>query len=210
MRRIRSVFVISSFVFLVLCISLSLIISNMCKKKTDITYQREIVLINNVCFDDDSTILNYGEPVVIPAGTKGLIIDKIDYWGDELGTDLIRVDFKLSDGSVFWGAISFSGTHEEKSSRSIIDINDISDSENVLSEYLDSREAYYSHINRIPIVCLALGVCISIVTIIVFSIVYLSLIRKGLSTTYLIKLILGLDIFLIMINLIGVYMFVIR
>ena len=88
-KIIRFITIIILFVFGTLAGYLGSIIQS---KTITETYRKTATLKEDVVFDDDVTINKYGGPLVLFAGTQGDILDKIDYWGDEIGFEYIRID----------------------------------------------------------------------------------------------------------------------
>lgn len=151
------------------------------------TYRTTATLKEDVVFDDDMTINKYGSPLVLSAGTQGDILDKIDYWGDEIGFEYIRIDFHLDDGLKLYAMIPIDSVLSESSNRYIIEASSFEDYQTIISEYQLSREVYYSRVNHQKIVGTIIGLGISVLISVVISYTYLCIQKKINQQRILIK-----------------------
>ena len=190
-KIIRFITIIILFVFGTLAGYLGAIIQS---KTITETYRKTATLKEDVVFDDDVTINKYGGPLVLFAGTQGDILDKIDYWGDEIGFEYIRIDFLLDDGLKFYAMIPIDSVVSESSNRYIIEASAFEDYQTIISEYQLSREIYYSKVNHQKTFGTVIGLGISVLISVVISCTYLCIQKKNKPTSNLNRTTIIIDI----------------
>lgn len=161
------------------------------------TCNREIVLSKDVVFNQSETTELYGDSVILPAGTTGVIADSIDYSGDTKGYDLINVHLARVDEQSYDVAISFDQVTDTKMNEDrtlIFDISYIESAETILSEYKNSREKYYTRIRNARLCGAVVGLSFSVLLFAVFYGLFRKQIKNEKSTTILLKVIVVLDV----------------
>lgn len=139
-------------------------------------YIRDIIIRDTVVFDDQHIVKLYGGPITLEAGTAGKIHDRIDSHAEKHGYKHIRASFPLGEGKeidVILGyemesgkdtevivetsdaSVSFGdGKNDWENTNTIeivtpvININKISDSQTIISEFNQMHERYYGVVKQ--------------------------------------------------------------
>lgn len=121
-------------------------------------YYKEITLTEDIVLDDQQFIEFYGNPITLAAGMKGQIVDVVDCNGDTKGYEYINTRFNMSDGFIISVAISIDPEAETTVIKTfdsnvtdilvVFSINKVESYQNILSEYLQTRENYHKRVRN--------------------------------------------------------------
>ena len=162
--------VLISIVLLVCGTTLGLLLGNVFCHDCYVLFRKDITLAEDVVFDDEYTTSVYGGPVVIEKGTKGSITDGADYRSDDAGEEYIHAFFTLSDGRGIDPLLSTDMPSDRNPSK-LIDISKIESSQEVLSEYKQSREDLRTRIRNTRITGALIGFAVSaVITVVVLAV----------------------------------------
>ena len=170
--------IILSIVLIAFGTSLGLFFGYVSSHSCFVLFRKNITLAEDVVFDNEYTTHIYGGPVVISKGTKGSITDGADYRSDDCGEEYIHAFFTLSDGEGTDVLISTGMPSDLKPDLSI-DISKIESSQEVLSEYKQSREDLRTRIRNTRITGALIGFAVPVVITIIFLVVNKK--RSGVS-----------------------------
>ena len=162
--------IISFIVLIAFGTSLGLFFGYVSSHSCFVLFRKNITLAEDVVFDNEYTTHIYGGPVVISKGTKGSITDGADYRSDDCGEEYIHAFFTLSDGEGTDVLISTGMPSDLKPDLSI-DISKIESSQEVLSEYKQSREDLRTRIRNTRITGALIGFAVPVVITIIFLVV---------------------------------------
>lgn len=162
--------IILSIVLIAFGTSLGLFFGYVSSHSCFVLFRKNITLAEDVVFDNEYTTHIYGGPVVISKGTKGSITDGADYRSDDCGEEYIHAFFTLSDGEGTDVLISTGMPSDLKPDLSI-DISKIESSQEVLSEYKQSRENLRTRIRNTRITGALIGFAVPVVITIIFLVV---------------------------------------
>ena len=162
--------IILSIVLIAFGTSLGLFFGYVSSHSCFVLFRKNITLAEDVVFDNEYTTHIYGGPVVISKGTKGSITDGADYRSDDCGEEYIHAFFTLSDGEGTDVLISTGMPSDLKPDLSI-DISKIESSQEVLSEYKQSREDLRTRIRNTRIAGALIGFAVSaVITVVVLAV----------------------------------------
>lgn len=194
-------------------------------------YKTGITLKETVVLDNERIIAQYGEPVVLEAGTEGEISDVIDQYAEKHEYKHIRASFPLGEGekiSVILGYEMDSGKDtdiivdtydarinilDDKKDQGntfevatpVININKINDSQKIASEFLQTREKYYQAVKQTKVKGSVLGAIAALAMAAVVWLVKL-IVRKEKVGKVLLILSICIDVVLVLVDLISFYL----
>lgn len=188
--RPRIKILVASVIVASFCVALSVFVERSIERRIAVVYSKEISLAEEVVFDSSDFLKYHQESVVLPNGTSGLITDSIECLGDTGGSDYMQAVFQLDDGSCFTVKISINPQIKNIDvNENTIDVPDVvtddvtpvisiiklADYQDVLSGYMQSRERYYTQLERTRIICAVIGCALSAVLV---SAIWICLKRK--------------------------------
>ena len=130
-------------------------------------YEKEVLLTEDIVFDDELTVTLFGRPIMLNKGMSGMIVDQVDHNGDDGGEKYMHVQFNLYDGRVFSSLIETTKDVDDSLEKTI-KIDQIESGETIVSEYKETRNRYYEKIKRnntIGIVIVIVGTVVMCLTI---------------------------------------------
>ena len=189
MRRIRTTICIVLLTFLLLSAASSYVASYIFGRNIVENYFQDITIVEDIIIDDQELVDLYGEggPIVISSGLHGRIEDSIaSIGGDTKGYEYINAYIYDVNGKSLNVAISIdpevnkdvmvveSGAHSISSNSGldnskvrivypVIGISKLDSYQRILSEYKQSREAYYSEIRASRIKGVVTGIATSLI-----------------------------------------------
>ena len=165
-------------------------------------YYKEVTVTEDIVFDDDATVpddvVSAGDDAIrkscgavkIPAGTTGTIRDLVNSRGDEVGTDRIRADFRLDDGTIIMAVIPADPDADIFSSGYVIDVNKIESGQAILSEYKQTRETYKTRVRNTWVLGTLIGIVSAILLSVFFMILNRYLLKHNKSTVIVFRLLI--------------------
>lgn len=192
-----------SIVLIVLSITFGFIISRVYEKHHVYEwYIRKIRLIEDV-----ELVNSRGEHILLHTGCNGKIEDKIDYWGDEYGTDFIAAYFDNGENGIVYVAIATTTKGKSVHGRPLVEIKSIESSQTILSEYKISRDKYYNRIIKTRIICVVTSFFVSFI----LSFIAILFCRRryliGKSVSVVNVVLVTLDVIILFCIIIGCYIF---
>lgn len=135
-----------------------------------VIFSKDITLAEDVVFEDEYSTYFHGSPVIITKGAVGSITDEATYNADDAGEEFIHATFLSSDGD--WIDVVLStDMPSDNPPTLLIDIQKIESSQEVLSEYKQSREYVRSSIRNTRIIGALIGFAVSaVIVVIVFAV----------------------------------------
>lgn len=132
------------------------------------SYQTEITMAKTVVLDGQSVISKYGKSISLESGMKGEIKDVIDWYGEKHNYQHIRAEFVLSNGDTLYVILNNDIECLDNTITPVIDINNIENSQIVISEFNQTHDLYNYKVKQTIIT----GCIIStIIAVIIVSIV---------------------------------------
>lgn len=132
------------------------------------SYQTEITMAKTVVLDGQSVISKYGKSISLESGMKGEIKDVIDWYGEKHNYQHIRAEFVLSNGDTLYVILNNDIECLDNTITPAIDINNIENSQIVISEFNQTQDLYNHKVKQTIIT----GCIIStIIAVIIVSIV---------------------------------------
>lgn len=106
------------------------------------SYQTEITMAKTVVLDGQSVISKYGKSISLESGMKGEIKDVIDWYGEKHNYQHIRAEFVLSNGDTLYVILNNDIECLDNTITPVIDINNIENSQIVISDFNQTRDLY--------------------------------------------------------------------
>ena len=106
------------------------------------SYQTEITMAKTVVLDGQSVISKYGKSISLESGMNGEIKDVIDWYGEKHIYQHIRAEFVLSNGDTLYVILNNDIECLDNTITPIIDINNIENSQIVISEFNQTHDLY--------------------------------------------------------------------
>ena len=135
-----------------------------------VIFSKDITLAEDVVFEDGYSTYFHDGPVVITKGTSGYITDEATYGADDSGEEFIHATFLLDDGGSI-GVLLSTDMPSDKHPDLLIDIQKIESSQEVLSEYKQSREYVRTSIRNTRIIGALIGFAVSAVIVVIVFVV---------------------------------------
>lgn len=175
-----------SIAVLIICISLvaisvpvGMFMGNSFERFISETYFKEFTLANDVVFDEPEIVDFYGGPLKYPAGMKGSIVESISGGVEVKGHEYINIHIRSENGTGADAAISIDPDSEKGAYAlkgdiygvvAVFSLNDIEDSETILTEYKELHERYYSRAKTARTVSLVTSVAVSLILSVALSV----------------------------------------
>lgn len=165
-KKIKTVIVL--LIAIIVSVPLGIVIANEhAEKYCYVVFRRQIVLAEDVVFEDGFNTNNHDGPLYITKGTAGYITDEANYNADDSGEEFIHAVFPASDGE-FIDVLLSTDMPSDRNPSQLIDISKIESSQEVLSEYKQSREDLRTRIRNTRIAGALIGFAVSaVITVIV-------------------------------------------
>ena len=154
------------------------------------SYYSEISLNETIVLDDQNTLNKFGSPITLEKGTRGEISDSFDWYGETHGYKHIKARFTLEDSKRLDVILIFEPGNEEivdntqavdatitigngeeqqiipgtitVSDPPFIDINNVENSQRIISEFQQVRESYNRKVKKTVVTGSVISVVIAI------------------------------------------------
>lgn len=154
------------------------------------SYYSEISLNESIVLDDQNTLNKFGSPITLEKGTWGEIRDSFDWYSEAHGYKHIKARFNLDDNKRLDVILLFEPGNEETADNTqvvdatitigngeeqqiipgtitvsdppLIDINNVEDSQRIISEFQHVRESYNQKVKQTVIIGSVISVIIAI------------------------------------------------
>ncbi len=140
-------------------------------------YEKEVLLTEDIVFDDEVTVTIFDRPIMLNKGMRGMIVDQVDHNGDDSGEKYMHVLFNLDDGRVFSSLIETANDADDSLNMSI-KIDQIESGEEIVSEYKETRSRYYERIKRNDTIGLVIVTVGTVVLCVVIGILWSCSVKK--------------------------------
>lgn len=201
MKFSRRILIALSVIMLILSVALGIVRST--TRSRSAIFGKEIALGEDVTLDDPYIVDAYGSAITLKKGTSGEASDVIDSSGDTLGYEYINAHF-MYEGTILQVAIAInpevnSATEYRTNVVTIpvISIYSIESYNDVLDEYEQSRDVYYSSVNSSRISGVVTSLIISLIVLLVFYFIYILSSSENVSA-FLFVIISSVDIVLLL------------
>ena len=160
--------VIVLLIAIIVTVPLGIVIANEhAEKYCYVIFRRQIILAEDVVFDDGYNTSFHDGPLYITKGTAGYITDEANYNADDSGEEFIHAVFQASDGE-FIDVLLSTDMPSDRTPPLLIDISKIESSQEVLSEYKQSRVDLRTRIRNTRIAGALIGFAVlAVITVIV-------------------------------------------
>ena len=154
------------------------------------SYYSEISLNESIVLDDQNTLNKFGSPITLEKGTRGEISDSFDWYSECHGYKHIKARFNLDDNKRLDVILLFEPGNEETADNTqvvdatitigngeeqqiipgtitvsdppFIDINNVEDSQRIITEFQQTRESYNRKVKKTVVTGSVISVMIAI------------------------------------------------
>ena len=129
------------------------------------SYQTEITMAKTVVLDGQSVISKYGKSISLESGMKGEIKDVIDWYGEKHNYQHIRAEFVLSNGDTLYVILNNDIECLDNTITPVIDINNIENSQIVISEFNQTHDLYNHKVKQTIITGCIISTVIAVIIV---------------------------------------------
>lgn len=128
-------------------------------------YYREIVFADDIVFDEQEAVAFYGNTVLISAGSRGVILEAVDYYGDTKGYELINVRMHSANDQYVEVALDISTDAVKRVEGNVLitGIDSVESSEKILAEYEQIHDKINKRVISVRVIGTTIGFAISVV-----------------------------------------------